>query len=234
MLCPAGHGRKAAGHLNTNEGSKRADPVRDLLSCFLRCLAVRRGADFAGALRGNDREFLVKRVYSGTNWYRINGIQSTMELHDTQEKHSTLEISNRKPEGQPETMIRRAEQLAEPERAHGLLPFSVRGSTRECGRDLAVWCVLSIVLLLCPTLVRDRLRRTRAMQWTSRRGRSILNTQMAAALCSALALTAINLVVYAVPFLAREPLQFLAPAAWAGSGPGARPGSIGPAGPVAS
>lgn len=46
------------------------------------------------------------------------------------------------------------------------------------------------------------------MQWTSRRGRSILTTQMAAALCSALVLTTVNLAIYAIPFLAREPLQF--------------------------
>ena len=155
-----------------------------------------------------DREFLVQRVYSGTNWYRINGIQNTMELYDTQEEYSAMEISDRKAEGQPEAMIRRAEQLAQPERAHSLLPFSVKESTREYGKDLAVWCVLSIVLLLSPTLVRDRLRRTRAMQWTSRRGRGVLNTQMAAALCSALVLTIINLVIYAVPFLAQGPLQF--------------------------
>lgn len=46
------------------------------------------------------------------------------------------------------------------------------------------------------------------MQWTSRRGRSILTTQMAAALCSALVLTVVNLVIYAIPFLAQGPLQF--------------------------
>lgn len=155
-----------------------------------------------------DREFLVQRVYSGTNWYRINEIQNTMELYDTREEQSALERSDRKAEGQPEAMIRRAEQLAQPERAHSLLPFSVKDSTREYGKDLAVWCVLSIVLLLSPTLVRDRLRRTRAMQWTSRRGRSILTSQMAAALCSALVLTILNLVIYAVPFLAQKPLQF--------------------------
>ena len=155
-----------------------------------------------------DQEFLVHRVYGGTNWYVIEEIQSTMEQYDTQEEHSALVISGRRAEGQPEGMVRRAEQLAEPERAHSLLPLSVEGSTREYGKDLAVWCVLSIVLLLSPTLVRDRLRRTRAMQWTSRRGRSVLTVQMAAALCSALALTAANIIVYAIPFLAQGPLQF--------------------------
>ena len=55
-----------------------------------------------------------------------------------------------------------------------LLPSSVKHSTQEYGKDLAVWCVLSIVLLLSPTLVRDRLRNTRPTQWASRRGRSVL------------------------------------------------------------
>lgn len=155
-----------------------------------------------------DRESLVQRVYNGTNWYVIEEIQYTTGLYDTQEEHSALVISGRRAEGQPEAMVHREEQLAKPERAHGLLPFSVKESTQEYGKDLAVWCVLSIVLLLCPTLVRDRLRRTRAMQWSSRRGRSILTTQMMAALCSALVLTAVNLVAYAIPFLAQEPLRF--------------------------
>ena len=162
----------------------------------------------SGSQADMDMEYLLSRVYGGTNWYLIEEIQYTMELYDTQEEHNALVISGRKAEGQPEAMIHREEQLAEPERAHGLLPFSVKESTREYGMDLAVWCVLSIVLLLSPTLVRDRLRGTRAMQWASRRGWSVLTTQMAAALCSALVLTAINLVVYAIPFLAQEPLRF--------------------------
>ena len=155
-----------------------------------------------------DTEYLLSRVYGGTNWYIITEIQYAMELYDTQEERSALVISGRRAEGQPEAMIHREEQLAVSDLRHALLPGAVKGSTREYGKDLAVWCVLSVVLLLCPTLVRDRLRRTRPMQWTSRRGRAILTTQMAAALCSALALTVVNLVVYAVPFLAQGPLQF--------------------------
>lgn len=155
-----------------------------------------------------DMEYLLSRVYGGTNWYVIRELEQTMETYDTQDEHLALVISNREEQGDPEAMIQREEQLAEPERAHALLPFSVKESTREYGRDLAVWCVLSIVLLLSPTLVRDRLRRTRAMQWTSRRGRSILTTQIMAAMSSALVLTVVNLVVYAIPFLAQEPLRF--------------------------
>lgn len=166
------------------------------------------GARDGGGQADMDMEYLLSRVYGGTNWYVIRELEQTMETYDTQDEHLALVISNREEQGDPEAMIQREEQLAEPERAHALLPFSVKESTREYGRDLAVWCVLSIVLLLSPTLVRDRLRRTRAMQWTSRRGRSILTTQIMAAMSSALVLTVVNLVVYAIPFLAQEPLRF--------------------------
>lgn len=59
-----------------------------------------------------------------------------------------------------------------------------------------------------PTLVRDRLRKIQPMQWSARAGRKILNTQMGAALLSALVLTAVNLTAYAVPFLMKGPLRF--------------------------
>lgn len=166
------------------------------------------GTAASGGEADMDRESLVHRVYGGTNWYAIEEIQYTLRLYDTQEERSALVISGRRAEGQPETMILREEALAVSDLRHSLLPGSVEESTREYSRDLAVWCVLSIVLLLSPTLVRDRLRRTQGMQWTSRRGRSILTTQMAAALCSALVLTTVNLAIYAIPFLAQEPLQF--------------------------
>ena len=107
-------------------------------------------------------------------------------------------------------MVRREAELASSEMAHSLLPSSVKHSTQEYGKDLAVWCVLSIVLLLSPTLVRDRLRNTRPLQWASRRGRAILSTQMGTALLSALVLTAVNVSVYAVPLLAQGPLRFAA------------------------
>ena len=69
---------------------------------------------------------------------------------------------------------------------------------------------LFTVLLLSPPLVRDRLRNTRPMQWASRRGRSVLNVQMGAALLSALVLAVVNITVYVIPFLAQGPLQFAA------------------------
>ena len=157
-----------------------------------------------------DVEALLYRVYSGTSWYRIEVLTDVMETYDTQAERRAQIVSNRREDGQPETMVRREAELASSEMAHSLLPSSVKHSTQEYGKDLAVWCVLSIVLLLSPTLVRDRLRGTRPMQWVSRRGRAILSTQMGTALLSALVLTAVNVSVYAVPFLAQGPLRFAA------------------------
>ena len=131
-----------------------------------------------------------------------------MEAYDTQAERRTQAVSNRREDGQPEAMVRREAELASAEMAHSLLPSSVKHSTQEYGKDLAVWCVLSIVLLLSPTLVRDRLRRTRAMQWTSRRGRKVLNVQMGATLLSGVLLTLINYAVYLGPFLSTGALQF--------------------------
>lgn len=73
----------------------------------------------------------------------------------------------------------------------------------------AVWVVLSVILLLSPTLVRDRLRRTRAMQWASRRGRRVLGVQMAAGLVSAAALSALDLILLAVPLAVKGAGNFL-------------------------
>ena len=157
-----------------------------------------------------DVEALLYRVYSGTSWYRIEVLADIMEAYDAQDERLALVISGRKELGDPEAMIQRETELAASDLRHSLLPSSVKHSTQEYGKDLAVWCVLSIVLLLSPTLVRDRLRGTRPLQWASRRGRSVLNVQMGAALLSALVLTAVNVTVYAIPFLAQGPLQFAA------------------------
>lgn len=72
--------------------------------------------------------------------------------------------------------------------------------TADWGRYLAVWTVLSVILLLSPTLVRDRLHRTQTMQWASLRGRKVVRTQVAAVLVSALLLAAVNLALYFIPF----------------------------------
>lgn len=88
-------------------------------------------------------------------------------------------------------------------KAVGFMDHFVPRYTADWGKYLSIWTVLSVILLLSPTLVRDRLRRTNAMQWTSRRGRRVVRTQTAAALVSALLLAAVNLIPYFI-LLARQ------------------------------
>ena len=96
-------------------------------------------------------------------------------------------------------------------------------STNSYLTYLAQWTAIRVILLLSPTLVRDRLRRTRPLQWSSRRGRKVLHTQLAAGLVSVLLLSAINVTVYAIPFLAQGPLALkdcpLGSAVWGGGTP---------------
>ena len=87
-----------------------------------------------------------------------------------------------------------------------LLSGSVMDSTNYYLKYLARWTAISVILLLSPTLVRDRLRQTRPIQWSSRRGRRVLHTQLAAGLVSALLLSVVNVTIYAIPFLAQGPL----------------------------
>lgn len=69
-----------------------------------------------------------------------------------------------------EASIRRIEGI-EAEGVCGFLSSTMINNTDEFFHYFAIWCAFSGVLLLSPTLVRDALHRTRAMQWTSRRGR---------------------------------------------------------------
>lgn len=88
----------------------------------------------------------------------------------------------------------------------GFLPRSVVLSSLEYAKKLAVWIVLGVVLLLSPTLVRDRLHRMQAAQWASRLGRKVLNVQFAVGGCSAFVLTTVSITLYAIPFVAQGPL----------------------------
>ena len=104
-----------------------------------------------------------------------------------------------------------------------LLSRSVMDSTNSYLKYLVQWTAISVILLLSPTLVRDRLRRTRPLQGSSRRGRRVLHTQLAAGLVSALLLSVVNVTVYAIPFLAQGPLALkdcpLGNTVWGGGTP---------------
>lgn len=149
-------------------------------------------------------------IYENTNRVMLGSLVEFMGEYDYLSGGGSIldwggDISEDSPAHQ--ASVRRIEQ-AEAEGVYGFLPSTVINNTDEFFHYFAIWCAFSGVLLISPTLVRDALHRTRAMQWTSRRGRRVLNVQMGAALLSGLLLTLLNCAVYLGPFLATGALRF--------------------------
>lgn len=149
-------------------------------------------------------------IYYATNRNTIEALLQFVENYDTLaagEKPEVWgsEVGEYSPAHQPS--VQRVEDVRT-EGVSGFLPAAAIGSADDFFHYFAIWCVFSAVLLLSPTLVRDALRRTRAMQWASRRGWGVLNAQMGAALLSGALLTLLNCAIYLGPFLATGALRF--------------------------
>ena len=104
------------------------------------------------------RERLLWRIINNTNYDRITALERFMEVYDLPPDSLREEFSV------IYTPKEQARILELEGQGRGYLPFPVQVSTAEYGKDLAVWIVLSVGLLLSPTLVRDRLHWTRQAQ----------------------------------------------------------------------
>lgn len=160
--------------------------------------------EYEAAKERGDLALIDRVLYSGeTNYFTVQELRQFLEAWDGESLPDPEEGPDERWANSPrlaEKCRQRVRAMREDRTRRSILPPDVIFSTDEYVRYLAVWCVVSAILLLSPTLVRDRLHRTRAMQWASRQGRRILNTQFAAALVSGLLLTALNFAVYSVPF----------------------------------
>lgn len=161
---------------------------------------------------------LMWAIRNGSNCDTISTIRYMLERYDDPRdylwQHDYFEFY---------TPQEKAQILAVNSWPKSLLSGSVMDSTNCYLKFLARWTAISVILLLSPTLVRDRLRRMRPFQWASRRGRRVLHTQLAAGLISALLLSVVNVTVYAVPFLSQGPLALkdcpLGNTVWGGGTP---------------
>lgn len=165
--------------------------------------------DDTRADRERDRD-LYWAVQYDTNLGEIEALETFLERYDRLAAGdvSALGYVTDWPPQAAERQARRLEEAAARPEAFGFLPGGVASNTNDFFHYFAIWCSFSAALLLAPTLVRDRLRRTRAMQWASRRGRGTLGAQMGAALLSGLLLTLVNFAVYLGPFLSTGALTF--------------------------
>lgn len=165
--------------------------------------------DDTRADRERDRD-LYWAVQYDTNLGEIEALETFLERYDRLAAGdvSALGYVTDWPPQAAERQARRLEEAAARPEAFGSLPGGVASNTNDFFHYFAIWCSFSAALLLAPALVRDRLRRTRAMQWASRRGRGTLGAQMGAALLSGVLLTLVNFAVYLGPFLSTGALTF--------------------------
>lgn len=162
--------------------------------------------DDTRADRERDRD-LYWAVQYDTNLGEIEALETFLERYDrlaAGDVSALGDVTDWPPQA-AERQARRLEAAAARPEAFGFLPGS---NTDDFFHYFAIWCSFSAALLLAPALVRDRLRRTRAMQWASRRWRGTLGAQMGAALLSGLLLTLVNFAVYLGPFLSTGALTF--------------------------
>lgn len=156
---------------------------------------------------------LLRRITEESNFNRLQMLEHFLERYDFVERQPALRTQQVREQHEnggyySARMVNRVEEIDGSDRRWGYLPDGVTISTDAYLSCLAVWVVLSVILLLSPTLVRDRLHHVRCTQWASRRGRSILRVQMLSAAVSAALLTLLNLTLYALPFLGKHPLVF--------------------------
>lgn len=162
------------------------------------------------SLADMDIEKFLWHIIGSTNYPTIQTLEQVLETYDGLEKNMppNLNYDSTKHNRLHEKKLARIEKLKASPARHGYLPNCVLESTNAYSGHLITWCILSVILLLCPVFVRDRLHHVQNIQYSSRHGRHTLSTQMAAALLSGLLLTLLNLIAYGIPFLLKQPLLF--------------------------
>lgn len=159
-----------------------------------------------------EQERFLWTVKELTNYYRLPVLDRFFQRYEDVEDGMLLKTVENELDPEPasrEIMLARAAEVQETENLRrGYLPQTVTNSVFDLFNVMTIWCVLSVILLLSPTLVRERVCRMRGTQWAGKTGRGVLKRQMLAALLSALLLTLLNLTVYFALILSRGILPF--------------------------
>lgn len=102
----------------------------------------------------------------------------------------------------------RLNELEQSDIKYGYLPTSILDHTTGLTISFMIWVAASIVILLSPTVVRDRLNRVQNLQYSSATGRRILSVQTLAAVFSAVLLTVGNCLSYGGLLISKGALRF--------------------------
>ena len=137
-----------------------------------------------------DIEEFIYEITDKTDIKTVNAIKNTLEEHELiSDKSLTAfveddEMSTKERE--------RLSQLDNSDIRFGYIPGSLLDATTGLITALVIWISVSILILLSPTIVRDKLNRVQDIQFCSKAGRQVYGIQVIAAILSGTILTAVN------------------------------------------
>ena len=153
-----------------------------------------------------ETERVIWRIIGSTNLYRIQSIENFIERYKSAENKT---FSEQYPWAEAtDSEIARVDELQQSEIPFGYIPTGILDQTFGLIQAFTVWVIISVVLLLSPTIVRDRLYKVQSTQYAAVTGRRILNVQIGATVLSALVLTLLNCLVYGTLMISKGALVF--------------------------
>ena len=128
------------------------------------------------------------------DFYAMKGCLRFVEEFQTEgEKFFDYMLEDGYTEKEHENAVR---TVIEEEGWRNILPYEIPQVTTNYWGGVLALTILSVCIMTVPLLVRDRMYRMRSLQWSSKRGRSIISAQFRAVLLSAVLLATIYLVIF--------------------------------------
>lgn len=141
-----------------------------------------------------ENELAASRVYysADSKWlgYRIAILENALNAYDV--RYNELEATDKQYTATEQVRI---SDLISGNKLDGIMPYVVIDNLQEYSQWGITFILLSVLILLVPTITRDRLVNLRQLQWSSKCGRKILNAQFMAMMFSVIVLVVIELVV---------------------------------------
>lgn len=153
-----------------------------------------------------DIEEFIYEITDKTNLTTVKAIKNTLENHELVSGKSLTAFAE---DDEMSTKERaRLSQLDSSDIKFGYIPDALLNATTGLIIALVIWISVSILILLSPTIVRDKLNRVQDIQFCSRVGRRVYGVQVRAAIISGTILTVLNCMALAGILISKGILAF--------------------------
>lgn len=153
-----------------------------------------------------EKEELINEISNHTNLTRITAIKETIDEYEIVSDKSLTSCVDGEEMSDKERA--RLSQLDSSDIKFGYIPDALLNATTGLIIALVIWISVSILILLSPTIVRDKLNRVQDIQFCSRVGRRVYGVQVRAAIISGTILTVLNCMALAGILISKGILAF--------------------------